>query len=92
MGYQWSVPYPISPCSHALQLTNICATGFLVLLPIYHSSLNSTTYFRAAAATAFLGGSIFEVGSYLMVVEALNRSVSPILVTANVLTLDPALS
>jgi zinc transporter ZupT len=50
-------------------------TGFLVLLPLYLSSLNSTTYFRAAAATAFLGGSIFEIGSYLMVVEALNRLV-----------------
>ncbi|GHJ84515.1 hypothetical protein NliqN6_0917 [Naganishia liquefaciens] len=47
--------------------------GFLVLLPIYRSSLNAVSYYRAAAATAFLGGTIFEVGSYLMVVEALNR-------------------
>ncbi|KAJ9093530.1 hypothetical protein QFC21_006364 [Naganishia friedmannii] len=47
--------------------------GFLVLLPFYHSSLNPTTYFRSAAALAFLGGTIFEIGSYLMVVEAINR-------------------
>jgi hypothetical protein len=30
---------------------------------------------RTAAAMAFVGGSIFEVGSYLMVVEALQRCV-----------------
>lgn len=27
----------------------------------------------AAAWTAFVGGTIFEVGSYLMILEALNR-------------------
>jgi hypothetical protein len=73
MGNQWFVPSPI-PSHPRIAADKFCA-GFLVLLPIYYSSLNSTTYFRAAAATAFLGGSIFEVGSYLMVVEALNRFV-----------------
>ena len=44
--------------------------GFFVFLP-------SFGYFGANASvigwTAFVGGTIFEVGSYFMVVEALNR-------------------
>lgn len=37
-------------------------------------TLNST-YFKTASALALVGGVIFEVGSWLMVVEALNRRV-----------------
>jgi hypothetical protein len=52
--------------------------GFTVLLPLYlgrieNSESLTSTYFKTAAALAFVGGVIFEVGSYLMVVEALNR-------------------
>ncbi|KAH8088200.1 hypothetical protein HD553DRAFT_269127 [Filobasidium floriforme] len=52
--------------------------GFTVLLPLYlgrieNSENLTSTYFKTAAAQAFVGGVIFEVGSYLMVVEALNR-------------------
>ena len=44
--------------------------GFFVFLP----SLNVTeTNSVVNGWTAFVGGSIFEVGSYLMVLEALNR-------------------
>ncbi len=44
--------------------------GFLVFLP----SLNVISLNIAAGGwTAFVGGSLFEVGSYLMVLEALNR-------------------
>lgn len=33
----------------------------------------TTTYYKTSAALAFIGGTLFELGSYLMVVEALNR-------------------
>lgn len=54
------------------------ANGFTILLPLYMTSISDSeglteVYFRTAAALAFVGGTIFEVGSYLMVVEALNR-------------------
>jgi hypothetical protein len=53
-------------------------SGFTVLLPLYlgrieNSENLTSTYFKTASALAFVGGVIFEVGSYLMVVEALNR-------------------
>jgi len=51
----------------------MCITGFLVFLPILKPELGTTAIAQTAAATAFIGGSIFEVGSYLMVVEALDR-------------------
>lgn len=52
--------------------------GFTVCLPYYlgyivNSDDLTTVYFKTSAALAFIGGSLFEVGSYLMVVEALNR-------------------
>ena len=52
--------------------------GFTVLLPLYlgyieNSETLNSTYFETASALAFVGGVIFEVGSYMMVVEALNR-------------------
>jgi hypothetical protein len=55
-----------------------CHIGFTVLLPLYlgrieNSENLTSTYFKTAAALAFVGGVIFEVGSYLMLVEALNR-------------------
>ena len=44
--------------------------GFFVFLP----SLNVTETNNVVTGwTAFVGGSIFEIGSYLMVLEALNR-------------------
>jgi hypothetical protein len=55
-----------------------CHIGFTVLLPLYLARIENSenltsTYFKTASALAFVGGVIFEVGSYLMVVEALNR-------------------
>ena len=52
--------------------------GFTVLLPLYLGRIENSesltlTYFKTASALAFVGGVVFEVGSYLMVVEALNR-------------------
>ncbi|WWD22643.1 hypothetical protein CI109_107136 [Kwoniella shandongensis] len=47
--------------------------GYLVWFPIIRPELATTTFSRTAAATAFIGGTIFEIGSYLMVVEALDR-------------------
>jgi len=44
-----------------------------VWFPLLQPKLASTSFSDGAAATAFLGGTIFEVGSYLMVVEALDR-------------------
>jgi len=54
------------------------SSGFTVLLPLYLNSIEnsenlSSTYFKTTAALAFVGGVIFEIGSYMMVVEALNR-------------------
>ena len=42
-------------------------------LPDVYPSLASTSYTNVAAAFAFIGGTVFELGSYLMVVEALDR-------------------
>ncbi|WVQ94132.1 hypothetical protein IAU59_001210 [Kwoniella sp. CBS 9459] len=47
--------------------------GYLVWFPIIRPELDTTAFTRTAAATAFLGGSIFEIGAYLGVVEALDR-------------------
>ncbi|OCF34900.1 hypothetical protein I317_05149 [Kwoniella heveanensis CBS 569] len=47
--------------------------GYLVWFPIIRPELDTTAFTRTAAATAFIGGSIFEVGAYLGVVEALDR-------------------
>ncbi|KAH9940296.1 hypothetical protein B0H21DRAFT_780408 [Amylocystis lapponica] len=46
------------------------ANGFLLFLPLVPPS--TTSYEVAAAWCAFAGGTLFEAGSYLMVVEALN--------------------
>ncbi|KAI0666442.1 hypothetical protein C8Q78DRAFT_984295 [Trametes maxima] len=43
--------------------------GFFLFLPLVHIGSND---FPASAWTAFVGGTLFEVGSYLMYVEALN--------------------
>jgi hypothetical protein len=48
----------------------------LVWFPILRPSLAGTTFTNAATAMSFLGGSIFLVGAYLGVVEALDRLVS----------------
>ncbi|WVF66527.1 hypothetical protein IAT40_001267 [Kwoniella sp. CBS 6097] len=47
--------------------------GYLVWFPIIRPELDTTAFTRTASATAFIGGSIFEVGAYLGVVEALDR-------------------
>ncbi len=45
-----------------------------IYLPyILNSPSLTETYFLLASSMAFLGGTTFEIGSYLMVVEALNR-------------------
>lgn len=49
------------------------SSGFLVWFPILRPSLATPSFSHAAAATAFIGGSIFEIGSYFMVIEALDR-------------------
>lgn len=35
--------------------------------------LDTDTFTNTAAATAFIGGTVFEVGSYMMVLEALKQ-------------------
>jgi putative protein kinase ArgK-like GTPase of G3E family len=35
--------------------------------------LDTPAFIRTAAASGFLGGLVFELGSYLMVLEALNQ-------------------
>ncbi|KIR30948.1 hypothetical protein I309_00301 [Cryptococcus deuterogattii LA55] len=47
--------------------------GFLVWFPLLRPKLDTDTFSRTSSATAFIGGTIFELGSYLMVVEALDR-------------------
>ncbi|KAL7420717.1 hypothetical protein Q5752_004668 [Cryptotrichosporon argae] len=47
--------------------------GFLVWFPVLRPQLDTTSFSYAAAALAFIGGTVFEIGSYLMVVEALDR-------------------
>lgn len=47
--------------------------GFLVWLPLVYAEMQRPAVSKTAAALAFLGGTLFEVGSYLMVVEALDR-------------------
>jgi hypothetical protein len=44
-----------------------------VWFPYLYPSLETTAFTHTAAALAFIGGATFEVGSYLMVVEALDR-------------------
>jgi hypothetical protein len=48
-------------------------SGFIVWFPILFPDLSTTTFTNTAAALAFIGGTVFEIGSYLMVVEALDR-------------------
>ena len=45
--------------------------GFFMFLPSLE--VMSETNEEAIGWTAFVGGSLFEIGSYLMVLEALNR-------------------
>ncbi|WRT63184.1 uncharacterized protein IL334_000087 [Kwoniella shivajii] len=47
--------------------------GYLVWFPVIRPALDTEPIARSAAATAFIGGSIFEIGAYLGVVEALDR-------------------
>ena len=49
--------------------------GFIILFPLLRPELAGDAFTNAAAASAFIGGSVFEIGSYLMVVEALDRCV-----------------
>jgi hypothetical protein len=54
----------------------VCLThqkGFLTWLPFIYPSVGTDRNAHTAAGLAFLGGTIFNVGSYLMVVEALDR-------------------
>jgi hypothetical protein len=44
--------------------------GFLLFLPLV--SPKYSAHWTTASAFAFIGGTIFELGSYLMFVEALN--------------------
>ena len=45
-------------------------------MPYLHPNVESDAVSKAAAGLAFLGGTVFEIGSYFMVVEAVNRYVS----------------
>ena len=69
MGRQRSV----FRCPFASEVLRNRCIGFLVWLPILRPALATTAYYNTAAAFAFIGGTIFEIGSYLMVVEALDR-------------------
>ena len=51
--------------------------GFIVWFPILRPALATNAFINTSAATAFIGGSVFEIGSYLMVVEALDRCIHP---------------
>ena len=51
-------------------------SGYIVWFPVIRPDLASTTFYNTAAALAFIGGTVFEIGSYLGVVEALDRWVS----------------
>ncbi len=53
----------------------ILTIGYLVWFPILRPILASTPFYNTAAAFAFIGGTVFEIGSYLGVVEALDRYV-----------------
>ena len=44
-----------------------------MFFPIMRPGLDTDAVTNSAAATAFIGGTVFEIGSYLMVVEALDR-------------------
>lgn len=46
------------------------ANGFVLYLPLSPTPVSDRT--SAAAALAFVGGTLFEIGSYLMYVESLN--------------------
>ena len=56
-------------------VANECV-GFLAWFPILRPSLSTPTFTATAAAFAFIGGTVFVIGSYLMVLEALDRSVA----------------
>lgn len=61
-------------CRACLTVSSSCfQLGFIVWFPILFPDLSSTTFTNTAAALAFIGGTVFEIGSYLMVVEALDR-------------------
>ncbi|ORX35146.1 hypothetical protein BD324DRAFT_634045 [Kockovaella imperatae] len=47
--------------------------GYVEWFPLFRPNLDNQTVSRTAAALAFIGGTVFEIGSYLMVVEALDR-------------------
>lgn len=47
--------------------------GFLVWFPILRPTLDTPSFSHAAAATAFVGASVFEVGAYLGIIEVLVR-------------------
>ena len=49
------------------------SVGFLVWLPDLRPRLATVPFYDGSAATAFVGASIFEVGAYLGVVEAVVR-------------------
>jgi hypothetical protein len=49
------------------------STAFLVWLPYVYPSVGTPASSKAGSALGFVGGIIFNIGSYLMVVEALDR-------------------
>lgn len=53
--------------------TDTLTAGFLVWFPILMPKLDTDAFTNTAAASAFIGGSVFELGSYLMVLEALKQ-------------------
>jgi hypothetical protein len=60
----------IATLSHATALMQV-VNGFLLLLPLIGTGTPSQN-FDQAQWWAFAGGTLFEIGAYLMVVEALN--------------------
>lgn len=48
-------------------------TGFLAWLPFIYPSMQTPAVEKTGPAIGFVGGMLFEVGSYLMVCEALDR-------------------
>ncbi|WWC90228.1 uncharacterized protein L201_005161 [Kwoniella dendrophila CBS 6074] len=47
--------------------------GYLVWFPELRPNLYTPAFTRTASATAFIGGTVFEIGAYLGVVEVLDR-------------------
>ena len=64
--------------------------GFFVFLP-YLGVINETNK-AAGGWSAFAGGTLFEVGSYLMILEALNRKHQVLQPTISLELLHPPLS